>query len=105
MNLTKIKISLFAFVFVLLSTVPGLSGTNLIVPTTDEHDHVLIGFFDLRERESLIQITNTGSDPAGQIIHIQLFNVADNCNENNFNDAYTPNDSHVYNLWMPYYSK
>ena len=33
------------------------------------------------------------------IIHIQIFNVADDlCDENNFFDTYTPNDTHIYNL-------
>jgi len=31
-------------------------------------------------------------------LHIQIFDVSNNCNENNFFDAYTPNDTHVYNL-------
>jgi len=98
MKITKFKISLLAFVIVLLSTVPGFSGTQLAVPTTDEHDHVLIGFFDLRDRETYIQVTNIDPDPGGNNIHIQIFNVANDCNENNFFDSYTPFDTHVYNL-------
>ena len=31
-------------------------------------------------------------------LHIQIYNVAQNCNENNFFDDYTINDTHVYNL-------
>jgi len=31
-------------------------------------------------------------------LHIQIFNVDNNCNENDFFDLYTPNDTHVYNL-------
>ena len=31
-------------------------------------------------------------------IHVQIFNVDDNCNENNFFDTLTPNDTHVYNM-------
>ena len=98
MNITKIKISLLVFVFVLLSTVPGFSGTDLDVPNTDSHDHALIGFFDLRDRETFIQITNIDADPSGANIHIQIFNVGADCTENNFNDFYTPFDTHVYNL-------
>ena len=98
MNLTKFKIALLAFVFVLLATVQGYSGSVDSIPHTDSNFFQLVGFFDLRERESFIQITNTDSDPGGMIIHIQIFNVNDLCNENNFFDAYTPNDTHVYNL-------
>jgi len=98
MNITKFKISLLAFAFVLLATVQGYSGSVNTIPETDTDDFQIVGFFDLRERESFIQITNTDSDPGGKIIHIQIFNVNDLCNENNFFDAYTPNDTHVYNL-------
>ena len=31
-------------------------------------------------------------------VHIQIFDVSNNCNENNFFDVYTPNDTHVYNM-------
>ena len=72
MNITKIKISLLAFVFVLLLTVPGFSqnGPRLNVPNTDGYGHVLIGFFDLRDRETFIQVTNVDGDPSGANIHI-----------------------------------
>lgn len=56
----------------------------------------LIYFFDLRERETFVQVTNTGSSDS--TLHVQIFNVDDNCNENNFFDNYTPNDTHVYNI-------
>jgi len=98
MRITKFKIAFLAFVFVLLSTVPGFSGGSFNVPTTDQTDHVLIGFFDLRDRETFIQITNVDDVPTGNNIHIQIFNVANDCIENNFFDFYTPFDTHVYNL-------
>jgi len=97
-NLSHIKLILFVFSFVLLSTVPGFSGGSFNVPTTDQTDHVLIGFFDLRDRETFIQITNVDPVPTGNNIHIQIFNVANDCNENNFFDFYTPFDTHIYNL-------
>jgi len=96
--MNKIKIFLFVISFVLLSTVPGFSGTQFSVPTSDEHDHVLIGFFDLRDRETFIQVTNIDADPSGANIHIQIWNVGADCTENNFFDFYTPFDTHVYNL-------
>ena len=39
MNITKFKIALLAFVFVLLSTVPGFSGASFNIPTTDRHGY------------------------------------------------------------------
>ena len=98
MNITKFSIALLAFVFVLLSTAQSFAGRGFDVTPTDEHDHVLIGFFELRERETHIQITNIDTVPTGNNIHIQIFNVANDCNENNFFDFYTPTDTHVYNL-------
>jgi len=96
--MNKIKLILFVLSFVLLSTVPGFSGTSLSVPNTDTHDNALIGFFDLRDRETFIQVTNIDGDPSGANIHIQIFNVGADCTENNFTDIYTPFDTHTYNL-------
>ncbi|NIS07487.1 MAG: hypothetical protein GWO07_01705, partial [Candidatus Dadabacteria bacterium] len=57
----------------------------------------LHAFFDLRERESFLQVTNT--DTANPyFVHVQVFTVNERCNENNFYDLYTPNDTHVYNM-------
>ncbi len=56
----------------------------------------LTAFFDLRDRESFVQITNTSSGPV--TLHVQVFNVGQNCNENDFFDAYTVNDTHTYDL-------
>ena len=98
MNITKVGISLLAFAFVLLSTLPSFSGASLNVPTSLRADRTLIGFFDLRERETYIQVTNVASDPTGNNIHIQIFDVSNNCNENDFFDFYTPFDTHTYNL-------
>jgi len=55
-----------------------------------------IFFFDLRERETFIQITNL--DTGSVSMHVQIFDVSNNCNENNFFDSYTPNDTHIYNI-------
>ncbi len=71
-------------------------GFNL--PTTDsigDSDNILY-FFDLRDRESFVQLTNV--DPLDATVHVQIWDVGNNCNENNFFDAYTPADTHVYNM-------
>jgi len=91
-NLVK-TLALF-FISLFLFTPVSIAGFNR--PNTDIPDGTLFYFFDLRERESFIQLTNINTDNA--IVHIQVFNVADNCNENNFFDIYTPNDSHTYNM-------
>ena len=97
--MSKIKIIFFVFSFVLLSAVPGFSGgANFDVPVSDTSDQILFGFFDLRERETFIQVTNVDTGPAGNNVHIQIYDVSNNCNENNFFDLYTVNDTHVYNL-------
>ena len=81
--------------FVPFTTIHAGQNT-LIIPDTDVGGFQLIGFFDLRDRESFFQITNT--DPAATSIHVQIFDVANNCNENDFFDGYTGNDTHNYNL-------
>ncbi len=43
-----------------------------------------------------MQVTNVNSVNA--VLHIQVFDVSNNCNENNFFDVYTPNDTHQYNM-------
>jgi len=82
---------------------------------TDIPSDLLVYFFDLRERETFIQLTNSNFDvnpssspPPGESptpdvgvdnrVHIVIFDVSNNCNENNFFDLYTPNDTHVYNM-------
>jgi len=56
--------------------------------------------FDLRDRETFIQLTYPDGTSTGfpGLAHIQIFDVSNNCNENNFFDNYTINDTHVYNL-------
>jgi len=89
------------------------------IPETDSGNYSMYSFFDLRDRETFVQVTNTANpnfvepiagdddddvhdgmfDVSGDItVHVQIFNVPDNCNENNFFDTLTPNDTHVYNL-------
>lgn len=96
MKLIKFKIVLAAFALIFLTTIQSQSDSEFDGVDTDTSGLVLLSFFDLRERESFIQITNV--DPGNNNIHIQIFDVSNNCNENNFFDLYTPNDTHIYNL-------
>ncbi len=82
------------FAFTALAFVNVNAG--IAVVETDTADRILVGFFDLRDRESFVQVTNNSNNTNN--IHIQIFNVGNLCNENNFFDDYTPNDTHVYNL-------
>ncbi len=56
--------------------------------------------FDLRNRESFLQFTTLDNGPEilSNLAHIQIFDVSNNCSENDFFDVYTPNDTHVYNM-------
>lgn len=63
---------------------------------SDSTSFRLISFYDLRDRESFVQITNT--DGFDSKVHVQIFDVANNCNENNFFDDFTGNDTHIYNM-------
>jgi len=98
MKITKFNISFLTFLLLLILSTTSFAGIGNFVPQTDNANDIraIFGFFDLRDRESFIQLTNIESE--NQLFHIQVFNVADNCNENNFFDLYTPNDTHVYNL-------
>lgn len=88
-----LKISLIALLFLLPTQV--FAG-HYDLSETDSGTIQLSSFFDLRDRESFVQVTNSGSGAA--TLHVQVFNVDDDCNENNFYDNYTGNDTHVYNL-------
>jgi len=86
-----------------IGTVSG--GDNIItLNDTDAADNgetsTLVYFFDLRERESFIQFTYFDGRDSGlpATAHVQIFNVGNLCNENNFFDSYTINDTHVYNM-------
>ncbi len=73
------------------------SYSGFAVPDSDTGENFeLYYFFDLRERESFIQLTNIGL--SNSTVHVQIFDVGNNCNENDFFDTYTPNDTHVYNM-------
>lgn len=74
-------------------TLPESDGNNRL----DAFNHTLFFVFDLRERDTFIQVTFPGQGVDASV-HIQIFDVSNNCNENNFFDLFTPNDTHVYNL-------
>lgn len=85
-----------AFTFSIQTSFAGEGGNFEIQESDNGQNLITVSFFDLRERETFVQATNSGPAPARY--HVQIFNVADNCNENNFFDNYTGNDTHVYNI-------
>jgi len=106
MRFTRIQLiflSLLVFSFLFLSLNKSYAGvisigngsTTLPLAETDTDNYQLYSFFDLRERVSFVQVTNVGS---AATLHVQIFDVSNLCNENNFNDAYTANDTHVYDM-------
>lgn len=105
----KFKIYFFSILTIILLSAPqaysGDGSATMDFPETDSSEDQLLAFFDLRDRETYIQVTNTGNDLQGDTetnvsvrVHIQIFNVDNNCSENNFFDNYTPADTHVYNM-------
>ena len=92
-----LPILLVLTLFALVPVQNSYSGDPMIDQnTTEDAEDLLVYFFDLRDRESFIQVTNVNS--AAQVVHVQIFNVADNCNENDFFDTLTGNDTHTYNM-------
>jgi len=109
MNLKKL---LSIIILALLFVVPASFGANAGAfckgcqtnqSGTDSDPFQLYAFFDLRDRESFFQVTNVNNANGSTFnenitVHVQIFNVGNDCIENNFFDVYTPNDTHVYNL-------
>lgn len=91
MNYKKLLFLLFLPLVLIFS-----ASCNTVFSESDAETFQLVSFYDLRDRESFVQITNTSSAPA--TIHVQVFDVGNNCNENDFFDDLTGNDTHIYNL-------
>jgi len=91
-----LKTTTLLLIFLFLFTPTSYSGFEL--PDTDGlgDSERLFSFFDLRDRESFVQLTNV--DTSDATVHVQIWDVSNNCNENNFFDTYTPSDTHVYNM-------
>ena len=97
-NLSTILIMLYLLIFGIISESHAVSRFGLpdLAVDSDAPDRMLFGFFDLRDRESFMQVTSL--DTSDTVLHVQVFNVGMDCNENNFFDVYTPNDTHVYDM-------
>jgi len=89
-------ILLLALTFSFVSYNNSYSG-GLVLPLseTDTNVYQLYSFYDLRDRESFVQVTSPDS---AVTVHFQVFDVSNLCTENNFFDSYTTADTHVYNM-------
>ena len=90
MNLRYLTVGL------LLGPILFLSAVSCTFLESDTEIFQFAAFYDLRNRDSFVQVTNASSSAVR--VHVQVFNVDNNCNENNFYDNLTGNDTHVYNL-------
>ena len=105
MNITRIFI-LFVFTSMIIFIPVKSSQAGVDIQLYDQNGtdsasfETLFYFFDLRERESFIQLSYFEGVVQGLSanMHIQIFDVSNNCNENDFFDVYTPNDTHTYNM-------
>ena len=99
-------------ILVVLMAAFVVSLPNIVLAGQDQTDQTfvkiepgsfVVGYWDLRDRESFFQVTNVSG--AGITVHVQTFNASDldpefqnRCTEFDFFDTYTGNDTHVYNI-------
>ncbi len=93
----------YIVVFTLLLIAPTVSMAGFSEPSIDQTDQssdALVYFWDLRmARQTFAQLTNTSGFVS--FVHVQIFNVTSPvvvCEETDFDDVYTPGDTHVYDL-------
>ena len=95
--MSKIKILILIVSFLSIGSINSFSGKGIpLIETDSGQNFSIFAFYDLRDRESYLQVTNSQASPSR--LHIQIFNVGNLCNENDFFDDYTGNDTHIYNM-------
>ena len=96
----KIKFVLALLFFTLLPVLgwQGVAQAGHTTAVTDSEADRLIYYWDLRSRDSFVQVTNTDVTPTR--IHVQIFDttVGANCAEFDFFDDLTAFDTHVYDV-------
>jgi len=95
-NKAKYFLVLALFVITPIKAWGGLPFPFIPVVDTDFPSFQLYFPWDLRNRETFIQVTNVSGEDV--VIHVQVFNDGRDCLENSFWDELTPNDTNVYNL-------
>lgn len=73
-----------------------LSFLSSTAPLSDTRLSRLVGYWDLRDRQSYFQITNRSNEDVR--IHIQLFDADNDCFEYDYYDNLTPGDTHQYDV-------
>jgi hypothetical protein len=102
-SMFKKMLSKYVLLLAFLLLIPAKSWGGL-TPFTPIPDSDLLGesqlYFpwDLRGRNSFIQVTNVNINNEPVVIHVQVFNHAEDCLETSFWDTLTPNDTNVYDL-------
>jgi hypothetical protein len=100
-SLSKMK---YLFVLAVLLVLPmqamaQLGGFFPVINQTDTGVDRLVAFFDTRDRDTFIQVTNTSDMDVS--IHVQIYDVtgpAQDCEQCDFNDILTAHDTHVYDI-------
>jgi hypothetical protein len=91
----------FLFITVILLALPakawaGIGQPFSLISSTDYPSFQLYFPWDLRGRQSFIQVTNTSDSNVS--IHVQIFNHNQNCGRNSLFDTLTLKDTIVYDL-------
>ncbi len=77
----------------------SFAGQSTIIDQTDTGAYRLVYFFDTRDRDTFVQVTNISTEKIN--IHVQVYDAGSlftECEECNFDDMLTPNDTHVYDV-------
>ncbi len=69
---------------------------EVLVIQTDKAAAQLDAYYDLRNRQTQVQVTNVSDENV--TIHVQIFQHDRGCTELNFDDTLTPHDTVVYDL-------
>lgn len=84
-------------VLLILLPINAFSQLMLVHSGGKDQGDVHTAYYDLRDRKSYIQITNSG-DQNPYCIHVQIFQQDRGCTELDFYDELTANDTHIYDL-------
>ncbi|NIP29390.1 MAG: hypothetical protein GTO02_03315 [Candidatus Dadabacteria bacterium] len=95
----------FIFIFIALmvalpinSFSQPLTQSRVKIQPTDESGEEVYTYYDLRDRKTYIQVTNIDDEENPLCIHVQVFQQDKGCNEIDFEDELTPNDTVVYDM-------
>ncbi|NIP29024.1 MAG: hypothetical protein GTO02_00190, partial [Candidatus Dadabacteria bacterium] len=98
--MTYFKYLVLAFIIAMPVNVFAQPLTQSIVEIQNNFtpDKDLFTYYDLRQRNTYIQVTNIEDNVNPLCIHVQIFQQDRSCDELDFNDTLTPNDTVVYDM-------